>query len=59
MRLVPFPGAELGDALPYEKFQVLRRKKRSVYHHTDDIMVPFRKTTVSTVIADRSRREPE
>ena len=41
-------GTELGDALPDEDFQVLRRREGRACHQIDDILVALRKTGVST-----------
>ena len=47
-------GSEVGDTLPYEDFQVLKRIAGRAGHRLNDVMVPFRKTRVSTVAMDRS-----
>ena len=52
--MVPVPGAELGDALPDEDFQVLRCREGGACHQIDGIMVTLRKTWMSIVEVDRT-----
>ena len=43
------PGAELGNALPDEDFQVLRRRERSACPQVDDVLSALRELGMATI----------
>jgi len=47
-------GAEFGNALPNEDFQVLRCREGSACHEVDDVLVVLREVGVATVAVYRA-----